>query len=615
MRMLFVITGRAWGLERLLDELGSRGHRAHVALREAPPEFLEQIDRVCRRHPAITRGVAPMREDRWVALANVLGLGVDYLRYLSPEYADAPKLRARGAQLAPSKVVRVAGWPVVRTQRGIRLLARVMRLVEGAIPDSREVRDLLLSQRPDLVLVSPLVKSTVLQADYLRAARSLGIRSGVLVRSWDNLTNKGLIRNIPDRVYVWNEEQRREAIDLHGVPGEQVVATGAYPWDHWFGWEPSTTAEQFRQRLGFRLDRPMLLYVGSSGAPDEASFVERWLEALRGDPDQRLGSASVLIRPHPGRRRYDFNHSAVAQMPGVVVWPMPETVSRDTKSNSDYFDSIYHSSAVVGLNTSALIEAAIVGRPVFTVLAPEYRDTQQGTLHFRHLLRDNGGPLTVAHDFAEHFAHLAKALTDGPPAEEADREFVRRFVRPHGLDRPAEEVLLQAIEDQLASPPPPPAPARVRRAIAAILLRTLAALAARGARPNTSPAEEAHDPRAAPPVTAATVLGHLAWGYRAAGKTRRQLRGGGLDEVRLPRAPSGPAAAERGLSLGLRLSRASCLVGAVVRQRWHASNGRRRAIVVGVTLPSNGFQAHAWLEGDPPCQHETYHELLRYPAT
>ena len=54
------------------------------------------------------------------------------------------------------------------------------------------------------MLVTPLVTEPT-QADYVRSAAGLGIRSALLVASWDNLTNKGLLRDVPDRVYVWNE--------------------------------------------------------------------------------------------------------------------------------------------------------------------------------------------------------------------------------------------------------------------------------------------------------------------------------------------------------------------------------------------------------------------------
>jgi Transglutaminase-like superfamily len=608
MRILFVLTGPARRFELMLEELGSRGHEVHVAVRSEHVGYEEVVDRVREAHPQITRGGAPVRNDRWVALAEALGLGIDYLRYLSPEYANSPKLRARAERWAPAKLLRVSRWPLVRSRLGTRALARVLRGLEDLIPDSRQVARFVRDQRPALVMISPLL-SIPSQAYYVRAARSLGIRSALLVSSWDNLTNKGLIRELPDRVYVWNEDQRREAIELHGVPPERIVVTGAYSFDHWFGWQPSTTAEQFRQRLGLPAGRPIVLYTCSSEfvAPDERPFVKRWLQALRRHGDERLRGAGVLIRPHPGFRdesgRRDPRWSGpLLEAPGVAVWPLEGPFNWDEASRADYFDSIHHSSAVVGLNTSALIEAAILGRPAFAVLDPEYCETQEGTLHFHYLPRRNGGPVTVGRDLEEHFRQLAQSMSgDGQP-DRSGRDFVRRFVRPNGLGCPAVPILVDALEAQLDRPAPRPAPARTRRAVAAVALGPLAALANWSAG-SSRLVRRVGDVRAG------------LWAFRAAASARRQLRTGNLGQLRLPQAPAVPPTAERGVSVGLRVSRPTCLIDAVVRQQWHLAQGAPREVVVGVGRPAGELQAHAWLEGDPSCEAEAYEELLRHPAT
>ena len=103
---------------------------------------------------------------------------------------------------------------------------------------------------------------------------------------------------------------------------------------------------------------------------------------------------------------------------------------------SNYFDSIYHAAAVVGINTSAQIESAIVGRPVHTVLAEEYRDTQQGTLHFHYLQAEEFGHLHVGRTMDEHLDQLEESLR-GRDDRERNERFLRRFVRPFGLDVPA----------------------------------------------------------------------------------------------------------------------------------------------------------------------------------
>jgi hypothetical protein len=81
----------------------------------------------------------------------------------------------------------------------------------------------------------------------------------------------------------------------------------------------------------------------------------------------------------------------------------------------------------------------------------------------------------------------------------------------------------------------------------------------------------------------------------------------------LPAAPELPNEAARGVYAVLRRRTDTCLVRSMVLQTWDAAHGRPRDLIVGVTSPSDGFQAHAWLEGDPPCEAEGFRELLRRP--
>ena len=118
------------------------------------------------------------------------------------------------------------------------------------------------------------------------------------------------------------------------------------------------------------------------------------------------------------------------------VWPRFGESPHDDTSRRDFFDSIYHASAVVGINTTAQIESAIVGRPVHTILAEEFSETQQGTLHFRYLEADEFGLLHVGRTWDEHAAQLEASLR-GEGDDGRNERFLRRFVRPLGLDRPA----------------------------------------------------------------------------------------------------------------------------------------------------------------------------------
>jgi hypothetical protein len=84
------------------------------------------------------------------------------------------------------------------------------------------------------------------------------------------------------------------------------------------------------------------------------------------------------------------------------------------------------------------------------------------------------------------------------------------------------------------------------------------------------------------------------WAHRALRDTRRNLATGHT-EVRLD-PPTLPPTALRGVDAVLRRSRTTCLEAALVRQRWLRAQGLMRDVVIGVTAPSDGFSAHAWLE-------------------
>jgi hypothetical protein len=465
------------GIVRLLAD---RGHHVHLAFQgatahESDMEGADLVGRLCAEHETITAGHATPRDDRWLPLATLLRRSIDYLRYLSPAYANAPKLRARAAREAPRSIVQLSRLRLIRKPPVLRLLDAVLRALERAVPTNAALSEFIRAQRPDIVIVTPLVAEST-QTDYVRSAKAMAIRSALCVASWDNLSNKGLIRDRPDRLYVWNEDQVREATELHGVPDEHVVPTGAHSFDHWFEWRPSTTPEEFREAVGLTPGSPILLYLCSSKfvASYEPPFVARWIRELRAHPDARLRTATVLVRPHP-KSGVNWRGSELGQLDGVAVWPPTGAVASNDRSKAGYYDSMYHCTAVVGLNTSALIESAIVGRPAFTVLAPEFQDGQEGTLHFHYLVRSNGGPLTVARSFEEHFDQLGRAL-HGRDGRDLETSFLRRFVRPHGLDRAATPVLVEALERQLAAPVPAPARTSPGQVILGALLAPLAAL-------------------------------------------------------------------------------------------------------------------------------------------
>jgi hypothetical protein len=99
------------------------------------------------------------------------------------------------------------------------------------------------------------------------------------------------------------------------------------------------------------------------------------------------------------------------------------------------------------LNTSAFIEAGIVGREVLTILEPRYHDNQEGTAHFRYLLQLGGGLLRVGRDRAMHVAQLGEALRRPVSEGHPHQQFLEAFVRPRGLAHSATPDFVAAVEE------------------------------------------------------------------------------------------------------------------------------------------------------------------------
>jgi hypothetical protein len=103
------------------------------------------------------------------------------------------------------------------------------------------------------------------------------------------------------------------------------------------------------------------------------------------------------------------------------------------------------------------------------------------------------------------------------------------------------------------------------------------------------------------------------WAYRCLRDVRRRLAIGQVDVRVSP--PTLPSDALRGVEGVLRHSQPTCLEAALVRQRWLRAQGVLCDVVIGVTAPSEGFRAHAWLEDPNESRpRQPWHELTRLAA-
>ena len=409
MRILFAALHLAYfrNFDSVVRELAVRGHQVHLTGDE--PEAMggqALAETLAADHPGrVTWDLLPSLEDEpWFDAARRMRVSLDYVRVLDRQYPD--KLRVRTEE----RTARVVRWASALPLAGAPFTLAALKRFERLMPASDAMVEYLRRHAPDVVVLTSLTYSRSQQLDLLKAARVLRIPVAAAIMSWDHLSSKALLHVVPERVLVWNQVQQDEAVRMHGLPAERVVATGAQCYDQWFTRTPERSREAFCRAMGLRSDRPFVLWVHSALSPTpeppEPQLVTRWIDALRAHPDPRLRELGVLVRPHPER----LKEWAGISLDGYDNVAFHGRNPIDRASRDDYFESLYYSSAVAGLVTSAFLEAAIVGRPVLTFTLPEYRMHQEEMIHFRYLMTVAGGLLHMAPDLETHFPQLVEAV-------------------------------------------------------------------------------------------------------------------------------------------------------------------------------------------------------------
>jgi hypothetical protein len=260
-----------------------------------------------------------------------------------------------------AEVVVLAG-PTTRplfAEHGIAVTA------EAPQPLDEAVEALLERLRPDAVLCG---RTFAVSADrlLLRAARARGVWSVLVQDEWYNyryslLDAAGAMTCLPHRLCCPDALAVAEAL-AEGVPADIPVATGspalARLVDHLDTLDPPRPAI-----LDGLPAAPVVTFLsethsldaarGEPSAPLFAGYDEIAVRQALGRVVQRMGRpVTVIEKLHPSDPRADWANPATAP----VLWR--------TSREAPLWPLLWHSDAVIGIVSMALLEAALIGRPV-----------------------------------------------------------------------------------------------------------------------------------------------------------------------------------------------------------------------------------------------------------
>jgi len=207
----------------------------------------------------------------------------------------------------------------------------------------------------------------------LRTARRRGVPSMVIDASWDNFTNKLLPVRQADRLVVWNDIIKAQAVTLHGYRPDAIRVTGAPQFDPHFRTEVRTPRDAFFRRIGADPARKLIALTTTPPSlyPHHAHVLRALVAAIEGGT---LGDAQVLVRLHPrddveAYREFEGTPHVIVEKPfrdtvavadGLAIDVMPE-------HQRHLGDTLHHADVVVNVASTISIEACIFDTPVVNI--------------------------------------------------------------------------------------------------------------------------------------------------------------------------------------------------------------------------------------------------------
>jgi len=271
---------------------------------------------------------------------------------------------------------------------------KLARFFDYFFLNQKTFKPLLDAYNPDLIFATDVQNE--LDVRLLQEARKIGLRTIGMVRSWDNLTTKGILRIIPDHLVVHNEIIKKEAMQYSHVSDRRISVIGIPHYDRYLE-NPTRTKEEFFRDYDFDINKKLII-VGPVGNRyiHENQTDKATLETL-----SEL-DLNILVRIPPcDVVDYEGFKSKKAKAafdkPGFSAWKGGRKLNEMSRGDEDtLINSIYWSDAVVSHLSSMCIDAAFFDKPIVVI----------GTAFTPHVYWD---VINYYHDYYEHIQPILRS--------------------------------------------------------------------------------------------------------------------------------------------------------------------------------------------------------------
>ncbi|TSC76692.1 MAG: hypothetical protein G01um101433_719 [Parcubacteria group bacterium Gr01-1014_33] len=310
-----------------------------------------------------------------------------------------------------------------------RFVRKILRMCDDRLAGGKRFETMLDRYSPNLIFSTDIIDKY--DVELIRAARRRNIPVISLVRSWDNLTNFGILRVIPDWLLVWNTVSEREAIQYHDVPRERIVVCGVPHYD-FYTHGKRMSREEFLNGIGGDPNKKIILY-SPTGAPrllhdDADKFILGILDKL---------DATIIVRFPPTNpvemEEYIKPLNIVYDFPGVTFGKTSFGTDSILERDDDerFANELFHCDLVICGPTTVALDAVVFNKPTI-------------------LINFNGHNTPFLDDQWENYQseHLAKLLQSGSGrlvgSEKELLEWVKKYLDDPSCDSDGRARLVQS---------------------------------------------------------------------------------------------------------------------------------------------------------------------------
>ncbi len=335
-----------------------------------------------------------------------------------------------------------------------RFVRELFRAVNYYVAGPPAFASVFEKYHPNLVL-SMDVKH-ILDAQLIIEARHRGIKSLSMVRSWDYLTGKGVIRAKPDKLIVHNEVIRDEALQYADMVAGDIFISGLPHYDPYVN-SPRTPRDAFFKKIGVSPDKRLILFApfGDKFADIDADFLDMLGEAI--EKRDLPNDLAILSRLPPGDTvdlgTLPKHASIVVDAPGVSFGGRRKENEMSLDDLLRLADSIFWSEVVVTSTSTINIDAAAFDKPTILLAfdGKKKKGYYEGIQHyfdFDHLSKMiRTGSMRLVHSRDELIQAINGYLAD--PSKDAAGRARLRQEQAYKLDGKSSQRLAAFVLSQL----------------------------------------------------------------------------------------------------------------------------------------------------------------------